>query len=117
MLLKLNGAWEQAVIPFTSSQLRVSRKLTTDINRFRYDGMDVVPPLYAQAWKLVSVLETSKNGDDYFNFGFEEPRVLDFETDEETLTLASETYNTASDTPLLQTSEQPKLVADSAVHF
>ena len=119
VLLKLDGNWEQAVIPFTSSQLRISRKLTTDINRFRYDGMDVVPPLYAQAWKLVSVMETSKNGDDYFNFGFEEPTVLDFEADEATLTLASETYNTASDTPLLQTSNEPKpqLVDSSAMPY
>tara|TARA_B110000858_G_scaffold70173_1_gene81502 strand:+ start:1960 stop:2694 length:735 start_codon:yes stop_codon:yes gene_type:complete len=119
VLLKLNGNWEQAVIPFTSSQLRISRKLTTDINRFRYDGMDVVPPLYAQAWNLVSIMETSKNGDDYFNFGFEEPKVLDFEADEATLTLASETYNTASDTPLLQTSNEPKpqLVDSSAMPY
>jgi hypothetical protein len=117
VMLKVNDNWEQAVIPFTSSQLRVSRKLTSDINRFRYDGMDVQPPLYAQAWQLKSVLETSKNGDDYFNFEFIEPRVLDFEADEETLTIASDTYKNASDTPLLQTEDTPKLVSSDAMPY
>jgi len=114
VLMELDGKWEQAVIPFTSSQLRVSRKLTGDINKFRYSGMDVTPPLYAQSWELSSVLETSKNGDDYFNFSFAEPKVLDFEADEAVLTLASDTYNSASDTPLLQAQPKPALISTEA---
>ena len=110
VLLELNGKWEQAVIPFTSSQLRVSRKLTGDINKFRYKEMDVTPPLFAQSWELSAVLETSKNGDDYYNFNFAEPKVLDFEADEALLSLASETFKSASDTPLLQTSDEPTLL-------
>ena len=114
VLMELDGKCEQAVIPFTSSQLRVSRKLTGDINKFRYSGMDVTPPLYAQSWELSSVLETSKNGDDYFNFSFAEPKVLDFEADEAVLTLASDTYNSASDTPLLQAQPKPALISTEA---
>ena len=117
VLMKQGDSWEQAVIPFTSSQLRISRKLTTDINRFRYEDASIAPPLFAQRWKLKSVLETSKNGDDYFNFDFSEPSVLDFEADEELLTLASQTYGSASDTPLLQTSESPALVDSAAMPY
>lgn len=117
VLLKQGDSWEQAVIPFTSSQLRVSRKLTQDINRFRYEDASIAPPLFAQKWKLQSVLETSKNGDDYFNFEFVEPNVLDFEADEEILNLASQTYGSASDTPLLQTEETPKLVDAEALPY
>ena len=113
VLLELDGMMEQAVIPFTSSQLRISRKLTNDINKFRYSGMDVAPPLFAQSWELTSVLETSKNGDDYFNFNFAEPKVLDFEADEALLTSASNTYNSASDTPLLQTNDEPVMLESS----
>lgn len=117
VLMKVNDSWEQAVIPFTSSQLRVSRKLTQDINRFRYDDASIAPPLFAQSWKLKSVLETSKNGDDYYNFDFVEPKVLDFEDDESILSLASDTYKTASDTPLLQTEEKPQLVDSAAMSY
>jgi|TARA_R100000278_G_scaffold97237_1_gene74368 hypothetical protein len=117
VLMKVNDSWEQAVIPFTSSQLRVSRKLTQDINRFRYDDASIAPPLFAQSWKLKSVLETSKNGDDYYNFDFVEPKVLDFEDDESILSLASDTYKTASDTPLLQTEEKPQLVDSAAMPY
>ena len=113
VLLELNGKWEQAVIPFTSSQLRVSRKLTGDINKFSYKEMDVTPPLFAQSWELSAVLETSKNGDDYYNFNFAEPKVLDFEADEALLSLASETFKSASDTPLLQTSDEPTLLTQN----
>tara|TARA_R100000278_G_scaffold17602_1_gene17637 strand:+ start:3327 stop:4058 length:732 start_codon:yes stop_codon:yes gene_type:complete len=117
VLMKQGDSWEQAVIPFTSSQLRISRKLTTDINRFRYEDASIAPPLFAQRWKLKSVLETSKNGDDYFNFDFSEPSVLDFEADEDLLNLASQTYGSASDTPLLQTSESPALVESAALPY
>jgi hypothetical protein len=117
VLMKVGDSYEQAVIPFTSSQLRVSRKLTQDINRFRYDDASIAPPLFAQSWKLKSVLETSKNGDDYFNFEFVEPSVLDFEADEDVLTLASQTYGSASDTPLLQTEESPALVDAAALPY
>jgi hypothetical protein len=117
VLMKVNDSWEQAVIPFTSSQLRVSRKLTQDINRFRYDDASIAPPLFAQSWKLKSVLETSKNGDDYYNFEFVEPTALDFEADESILTLASDTYKNASDTPLLQTEDKPQLVDSAAMPY
>ena len=112
VLINVDGAWEQAIIPFTSSQLRVSRKLTTDINRFKYDGehSSIVPPLYAQKWQLSTVLETSKNGDDYYNFEFSKPAVLDFEADEDLLDNASKAYTAAGDTPLLKTEDEPKLL-------
>jgi len=113
IMMEINGVWEEGIIPFTSSQLRVSRKLTADINRFRYDGelSTVVPPLYAQTWEIDTVLETSKNGDDYYNFSFSNPVALDLEKDESLLIKASETYSSAADTPLLQTEETPRLVS------
>lgn len=113
VMIEIDGNWEEAIIPFTSSQLRVSRKLTADINRFKYDGelSTVVPPLYAQSWEISAVLETSKNGDDYYNFSFSNPTALDFEADEALLTQASQTYSSAADTPLLQTEETPRLVS------
>jgi hypothetical protein len=76
--------------------------------------MDVTPPLFAQSWELTAVLETSKNGDDYYNFNFAEPKVLDFEADEDVLSLASDTYNSASDTPLLQAQEKPAMLTTEA---
>lgn len=116
VLVEIDGKYEEAIIPFTSSQLRVSRKLTADINRFRYDGelSSVVPPLYAQKWEISTVLETSKNGDDYYNFSFSNPVALDFEADEALLNEASNTYSRAADTPLLQTDETPQLVSNSS---
>ncbi len=115
-MIELDGKYEQAIIPFTSSQLRVSRKLTSDINRFRYDGENksITPPLYAQSWELNTVLETSKNGDDYYNFSFSNPATLDFEEDEALLNQASETYSSAADTPLLHTEETPQLMGASS---
>lgn len=116
VMIELDGKYEQAIIPFTSSQLRVSRKLTSDINRFRYDGENksITPPLYAQSWELNTVLETSKNGDDYYNFSFSNPATLDFEEDEALLNQASETYSSAADTPLLHTEETPQLMGASS---
>lgn len=115
VLAEINGVMEEAIIPFTSSQLRVSRRLISDINKFRYDGehSTVVPPLYAQKWELSTVLETSKNGDDYYNFQFSNNVALDFEADEEVLTFAAAGYAKAGDTPLLQTAEEPKLLNSS----
>ena len=117
VLINIDGEWEKAIIPFTISQLRVSRKLTNDINRFRYEDDNlkgIAPPLFAQKWELTTVLETNKNGDDYWNFEFENNTVLDLEADEDMLSLASDTYNSAADTPLLQTTETPKLVDASS---
>jgi hypothetical protein len=113
VLVEIDGSYEQAIIPFTSSQLRVSRNLTSEINRFRYTDesySNVVPPLYAQKWEMSSVLETNKNGDDYYNFKFSNPAALDFEADEALLSQAADSYSSAADTPLLQTSETPQLV-------
>lgn len=119
ILIKVNGVWEKAVIPFTSSQLTVSRRLTANIAKFRYKDLDINPPIYAQAWKLSSVVETNKTGNDYFNFKIEEPRVLDFEADEDVLTLASEANKVASDSLVLTSSkpEQAQLVADDAMPY
>lgn len=106
VLIEIHGVWEEAMIPFTSSQLKVSRKLTSDINRFRYpDNTGIVPPLFAQKWELATVMETSKNNDDYWNFTINTPSVLDFEADEDLLELAASTSGKAAETPLLQSPE------------
>ena len=86
------------------------RKLVSDINRFRYEDAKVNPPLFAQKWTLDTVLETSKNGDDYYNFSFSNNTTLDFEADENLLSMAAESYADAVDTPLLQTEATPQLV-------
>jgi len=116
VMIEIDGKYEEGIIPFTSSQLRISRKLTADINRFRYDGelSTIVPPLYAQKWEINTVLETSKNGDDYYNFSFSNPTPLDFDKDEALLTQACDTYSKAADTPLLQTEQTPKLISSAS---
>jgi|TARA_B110001452_G_scaffold132003_1_gene109674 hypothetical protein len=119
VLINVNGAWEEAMIPFTSSQLKVSRKLTSDINRFRYEAdTSIVPPLFAQKWQLATVMETSKNNDDYWNFEIKSPSVLDFESDEDLLELAATTSGKAADTPLLKSPKQdrqPALTTDEDI--
>lgn len=110
VLVNIDGVWDKAIIPFTSSQLRISRKLVSDINRFRYEDTSINPPLFAQKWTLDTVLETSKNGDDYYNFSFSSNTPLDLEQDEDLLNMAAESYAAAVDTPLLQTEESPRLV-------
>jgi hypothetical protein len=119
VLVEINGNWEEAMIPFTSSQLKVSRKLTSDINRFRYhDNTGIVPPLFAQKWTLSTVMETSKNNDDYWNFEIKDSKVLDFEADESLLELAASTSSKAAETPLLQNSETksaPALTTDEEI--
>lgn len=107
ILAEIDGNWEEAIIPFTSSQLRVSRKLTGDINRFRYEqDKSIIPPLFAQKWQLKTVMETSKNNDDYWNFEISDNVVLDFEADEDLLTLAEQTSGIATQTPLLQSEQE-----------
>ena len=107
ILAEIDGNWEEAIIPFTSSQLKVSRKLTGDINRFRYEqDKSIIPPLFAQKWQLKTVMETSKNNDDYWNFEISGNVVLDFEADEDLLTLAEQTSGVATQTPLLQSEQE-----------
>jgi hypothetical protein len=107
ILAEIDGNWEEAIIPFTSSQLKVSRKLTGDINRFRYEqDKSIIPPLFAQKWQLKTVMETSKNNDDYWNFEISDNVVLDFEADEDLLTLAEQTSGIATQTPLLQSEQE-----------
>ena len=67
VLVKIGEDWDKAIIPFTSSQLRVSRKLVSDINRFRYEDAKINPPLFAQNWtrflkpaKTVMITTTSR---------------------------------------------------------
>ena len=119
VLINVNGVWEEAMIPFTSSQLKVSRKLTSDINRFRYEAdTSIVPPLFAQKWELSTVMETSKNNDDYWNFEIKSPSVLDFESDEDLLELAAHTSGKAADTPLLssqKTESAPALTTSEEI--
>ena len=103
VLIKIDDVWEEAIIPFTSSQLKVSRKLTSDINRFRYEtDPKIAPPLFAQKWELTTVMETNKNNDDYWNFEVKNPSALDFESDEDVLELAASSSQKAAGTPLLQ---------------
>jgi len=107
ILAEIDGNWEEAIIPFTSSQLKVSRKLTGDINRFRYEqDKSIIPPLFAQKWQLKTVMETNKNNDDYWNFEISDNVVLDFEADEDLLTLAEQTSGVATQTPLLQSEQE-----------
>ena len=82
------------------------------MNRFRYEAdTSIVPPLFAQKWQLATIMETSKNNDDYWNFEIKSPSVLDFESDEDLLELAATTSGKAADTPLLKSPKQEKVPA------
>jgi hypothetical protein len=88
----IKGEWVETMIAMSSTQLRVHRKLNQDIKKFRYDGLDVVPPVFARSWELSAVEETNKNNQDYFNFQFSNPQVLDFKKDEEVLDICGALY-------------------------
>jgi len=98
VLLNVEGEWENKLIAMTSSQLKVSRALTQKIKSFKYDGKlkDVRPPIFANIWKLDSVVETnSTTQDKYFNLVIKENTVLDVEKDQGILEQAYETSLTA----------------------
>lgn len=84
--------WVDAMVAMSSTQLKIHRKLQQDIKKFRYDKLDIVPPVFARSWTLSAVEETNKRNEDYFNFQFSEPVVLDFKKDEEVLSLCGDLY-------------------------
>lgn len=88
VLFLKNGEWEKGMLAMSSTQLRVARELSTKIDSFRWNKVDVKPPIFARTWKLSS--KTEKNGADqeYFNFAITEPRILDFKKDEALLNMA-----------------------------
>ena len=88
ILALINGEWENALLACTSTQLKVSRALSSEIAKFRYEGLQVTPPVFARKFKLSSVLEKNAAQQEYFNFKVTEPTVLDFERDEQLLELA-----------------------------
>jgi len=108
----IEGEQTDVVISLSSTGLRVHRKLNNDIRKFRYEGIDTPPPLFARKWELVSSEDSSPSGD-YFTWQFQNPTVLDFEEDEETLSLCGEAYEGAG---LMLPSEDkptaPALTAD-----
>jgi hypothetical protein len=105
----IDGEWVDSMIAMTSTQLKVHRKLQMDIKKFRYDKMDVVPPMFARSWTLQAVEETNKSNQDYFNYQFSEPTVLDFKKDEEILNLCGDLYKESN----LFLPQEPKPAQDA----
>jgi hypothetical protein len=90
--VEVNGEWVDAMLALTSTQLKVHRKLQTDVKKFRYPKLDIVPSLFARSFELTAVEETNKRDEDYFNFQFSNPVVLDFKKDEALLNLCGDCY-------------------------
>jgi hypothetical protein len=90
--VEVDGQWVDAMLALTSTQLKVHRKLQTDVKKFRYPKLDVVPSLFARSFELTAVEETNKRDEDYFNFQFSNPVVLDFKKDEALLNLCGDCY-------------------------
>jgi len=101
--------WVDAIIAMSSTQLKVHRKLQQVIKKFRYDKLDVVPPMFARSWTLAAVEETNKSNQDYFNFQFTEPTVLDFKKDEVLLGLCGDLYKESN----LFLPQEPKPAQDA----
>lgn len=88
--IEIKGTMTPAMIALKSSGLKAARKLQADIRKFRYDGKDIAPPVFAQSWGVAAKYEESKDGDPYYNWEFTEPQVLDFEADVELLNEAAD---------------------------
>jgi|DEB0MinimDraft_3_1074331.scaffolds.fasta_scaffold12490_2 hypothetical protein len=108
-LIKVNNEITQAMLALSVTGQKVSRKLQGDIRKFRYDGdlADVPPAVFARSFKITSIYEKNKDDEGYYNWKLEEPRVLDFEADEDLLTAAEESA-TQSKLMLPSPQEQPR---------
>jgi hypothetical protein len=93
VLMQVGDEWEKALIAMTKTQLKVSRKLSGEIAKFRYDGQaDVQPPTFARVYELSTVLEKNKADQEFFNFDVKPVQVIE---DEALLDSAFASYNTA----------------------
>lgn len=96
VLAFINEVWEKAIIPMTSTQLRIARDWSKQIAKFKYEKMpEFSPPLFARTWLLSTEVEKNKSGQEYFNFRVKDPIVLDFKKDEDILNLANDAAKVA----------------------
>lgn len=93
VLMEKDEEWENALIAMTKTQLKVSRKLSGEIAKFRYEGQeDTQPPTFARIYELSTVLEKNKADQEFFNFDVKPLQVIE---DEALLESAFGSYNTA----------------------
>ena len=89
VLALINDVWEKAIVPMTSTQLRIAREWSKAIAKFKYEKLpNIAPPLFARTWMLSAEVEKNKAGQEYFNFRVRDPVVLDFKKDEDLLNTA-----------------------------
>lgn len=93
----IDEEWKKVILALTSTQLRVARKWSNQIHKFRYTGdyKAVKPPIYAQTWELSTICEKNGADQEYFNYKLSNPKALDFETDEGLLNMARESAQDA----------------------
>jgi len=112
---EINGERTDVMLALAVTGQKVSRKLQDEIRKFRYDGdlADTPPPVFAREFDLTTIRETNSNDQSYFNWKFENPRVLDFTEDEALLETCGEKFEEAQTLlPSPQATEaQPALTA------
>lgn len=96
-LIEVAGETTQAMMALAVTGQKVSRKLQGDIRKFRYVGdlAEVPPAVFARAFKLSADYEENSQGQGYYNFKLDDPRVLDFEADEALLEAAESSASEA----------------------
>jgi hypothetical protein len=96
---EINGERTDVMLALAVTGQKVSRKLQEEIRKFRYDGehANTPPPVFAREFELTTVRETNSNDQSYFNWKFENPRVLDFEEDEALLETCGKKFDEAKE--------------------
>lgn len=115
--IEINGTMTPAMVALQSAGQRTARKLQGDIRKFRYDGKDFAPPVFAQSWGITAKYEESNDGDPYYNWEFSEPQVLDFEDDvallNEAADLAANADGALPQARIAPAKAQPALTAEA----
>ena len=73
VLVKSNdGSWTPAILDMKSTALKISRRWKTQINlqtiTHPKTKQIIKAPIFANIWKMVTVEETNKNNQTYFNY-------------------------------------------------
>ena len=91
-LAEIGGEWIPAMVALAVSGQKISRKLQTDIRKFRYEGEleAVVPPIFARKFELSAEYEENAKQEGYYNLQLVAGETLDPEADEALMTQCSE---------------------------
>lgn len=66
------GDWKGAILSMTSTKLKVARQLNgqlTDL-RVKIGDRSINPPMGSTIWRMKTVAQTNRKGDEFFNFSF-----------------------------------------------